>query len=38
MTADGLEAEALHMVTMEGGKFARFQAFENAGQMLAAAK
>ena len=38
MTADGLEAEAVHMVTMEGGKFARFQAFENTGQMLAAAK
>jgi hypothetical protein len=38
MTADGLDAEAVHMATMEGGKFARFQAFENTGQMLAAAK
>lgn len=38
MTADGLDTEVMHMATMEDGKFAQFQVFENTAMMLAAAK
>ena len=38
MTAEGLDTEVMHMAKMEGGKFARFQVFENTAQMLATAK
>ena len=37
MTAEGLDIEVMHMAKMEGGKFAKFQVFENTAQMLAAA-
>lgn len=38
MTAEGLETEAMHMVTIKEGKYAAFQPFDDSAAMMQAAK
>ena len=38
MTAEGLDTEAMHMVTIRDGKYAAFQPFDDSAAMMAAAK
>ena len=38
MTAEGLDTESIHMVTIKNGKYASFQPFEDSAAMMKAAK
>ena len=38
MTAEGLDTESMHMVTIKNGKYASFQPFEDSAAMMKAAK
>ncbi|MGB2375756.1 MAG: nuclear transport factor 2 family protein [Porticoccaceae bacterium] len=38
MTAEGLDAETLHMVTVKDGKYSQFQPFDDSAAMMKAAK
>jgi ketosteroid isomerase-like protein len=38
MTAEGLDTETVHMVTVKDGKYSRFQPFDDSAAMMKAAK
>jgi uncharacterized protein len=38
MTADGLDTEALHMVTVKNGKYSRFRPFDDSAAMMKVVK
>jgi hypothetical protein len=38
MTAEGLDTETVHMVTVKDGKYSRFQPFDDSAAMMKASK